>query len=122
MLQAAPPGGKGSVGRPREQAAARAMPSLGRSTAGTAADAATAASGDEVSEARCSLQAKGCCCWAEEEEEEREEREPFGAKPDPLARLASVVLQTPTELQGGNVWLGARRLCRLGYAGEMCCL
>ena len=120
MLQAAPPGGKGSMGRPREQAAARAMPSPGRSTAGTAADAATAASGDEVSEARCSLQAKGRCCWAEEEE--REEREPFGAKPDPLAQLASVVSQAPTELQGGNVWLGAWRLCRRGYAGEMCCL
>lgn len=41
------------------------------------------------------------------EEEEKEGREPFGAKRDPLTQLESVILQMPTELQGGSAVLGA---------------
>lgn len=50
------------------------------------------------------------------EEEEKEAREPFGTKRDPLTQLESVILQMPTELQGGNVLLGARLLC----AAQLC--
>lgn len=58
--------------------------------------------------------AKPCSSWIEEEE--KEAREPFGTKHDPLTQLESVILQMPTELQGGNVLLGARLLC----AAQLC--
>lgn len=59
----------------------------------------------------------------EEDEGERRMRGRGGAPwcKAQLAQLASVALQMPVTLPGGNLWLSSQ-LCCPGSAGELCCL